>query len=378
MDKIRVLHVLTAMGRGGAETMVMNYYRATDKTKVQFDFLLHRNEKGAYEDEITEMGGKIYRMPALGPKNYFDYVKKLNLFFEEHPEYKIVHSHMNAYSYWVLKIAKKKKVPVRIAHSHTSIEPILKKIILKNTDFSTTAKDAVQSFLRYYVRRVASHYFTCGKKAGIWLFGKKNLRKTTIINNAVNTQLFTYNNNKAIEVSKQLGIENKKVIGHVGNFVEAKNHAFILKIFSEILNKNKNIVLVLVGDGYLKEKIEIEAENLKIRNNILFLGVRKDIPDLMQAFDLFLFPSLYEGLPMTLIEAQASGLKVVASSSITSEVNITELITYCDLIESKNHWANIIFENLEYQRKDTREQIIDAQYDIKSSASKLQQFYCNN
>lgn len=377
MKEIRVLQVLTSMDRGGAETMVMNYYRAIDRTKVQFDFLLHRDEKGAYEEEITAMGGKIFRMPPLGPKQYFKYLKKLALFFDDHPEYQIVHSHMNAYSYWVLKMAKQKNVGVRIAHSHTSIEPIFKKIILKNTDLKTTFKDAVQSFLRYGVRNVASHYFTCGQKAGRWLFGRHNGERAVIINNAVNSRRFAYNPKKAKEVANNLGLRGKVVIGHVGNFVEAKNHAFLIKVFDSLLKQRDNTVLVLVGHGYLKEKIREQALKLGIGSKVHFLGVRNDIPDLMQLFDIFLFPSLYEGLPMTLIEAQAAGLKIIASKSISDEVDVTGLIEFHDLNKDEDYWAEIILKNLSYNRANTHDKMVTANYDIENNAEKLLQFYCN-
>jgi len=375
---IRVLQVLTIMNLGGAETMIMNYYRHVDRTKVQFDFLLHREERGFFDDEIEQLGGKIFRMPAISPKNYFVYKRKLNLFFDEHPEYSIVHSHLNALSSIILGIAKRKHTPCRIAHSHLAVESgTFKKIFKKNTDIKATIKDSIQSLIRGKVAKVANHYFACGEKAGDWLFGIKNNEKITVINNAINASLFKYDFEKAIKFKEEFNLIDKKVIGHVGRFNEQKNHFLLIKIFNEVYKKDNNCVLVLIGDGNLKSRIEKEAKQLNISKNVLFLGLRDNIPDLLQGFDLFLFPSLYEGLPVTLVEAQASGLKVVTSSTVTKEVNITGLITYIDLNESESVWANTVINNLNYNRKNTLDQIKEGGYDIFENAKKLQTFYLN-
>jgi glycosyltransferase involved in cell wall biosynthesis len=375
---IRVLQVLTTMNLGGAETMIMNYYRHVDRTEVQFDFLLHRQEKDFFDDEIKSLGGKIYRMPAISPKNYFSYKKKLNLFFDEHPEYKIVHSHLNALSSIVLSVAKNKNIPYRIAHSHLAIESlVLKKILKKNTDIKATIKDSIQSLVRGKVAKVATHFFACGEKAGDWLFGQKNKAKVTIINNAINASLFTYDPAKANKIKEEFGLKNKKVIGHVGRFNEQKNHFLLIKIFNEIYKKDNNCLLLLIGDGNLKDKIKEEAKRLNIDENIHFLGLRDNIPELLQGFDLFLFPSLYEGLPVTLVEAQASGLKIITSSTVTKEVDITGLITYIDLEQPESDWAESVLSNINYNRKDTLNQIREGGYDIFENAKNLQTFYLN-
>lgn len=375
---IRVLQVLTIMNLGGAETMIMNYYRHVDRTKVQFDFLLHRQERGFFDDEIESLGGTIYRMPPISPKNYFIYKKRLNLFFDEHPEYSIVHSHLNALSSIVLSVANNKNIPYRIAHSHLAVESsVLKKVFKKNTDIKATTKDAIQSLVRGKVAKVATHFFACGEKAGDWLFGQKNKDKVTIINNAINASLFTYDAAKADKIKEEFGLKNKKIIGHVGRFNEQKNHFLLIKIFNEIYKKDNSSILLLIGDGNLKDKIKEEAKRLNIDKNIQFLGLRDNIPELLQSFDLFLFPSLYEGLPVTLVEAQAAGLKVVTSSTVTKEVDITGLITYIDLSTPEKDWADSVLSNINYTRKNTLEQIKKGGYDIFENAKNLQSFYLN-
>ncbi len=379
MDPIRVLQVITIMNRGGAETMIMNYYRAMDKSKVQFDFLVHRTEKGAYDDEIKALGGHIYHMPGIMPKNLIGYTKALNSFFKNHQEYKIVHSHLNAYSYWVLKAAKKNRVPIRIAHSHTAIEPIHKKLFLKNIDLTTTIKDMMQSIIRHLVPSLATHHFACGRKAAIWLFGKKNLDNVHILNNAIDAKKFTYNENVAAVEKKKLKLNGEYILGHVGSFGEPKNHAFLIDVFYQLLQKHSNMVLVLIGDGYLRTKIEQKAKDLNIFENIRFMGVQKDIPSLLQAFDLFLFPSLYEGLPVTLIEAQAAGLKIITSDRVTKEaVVVNDLVQFLPLDKSAMDWSKYILENKEYAREDTYTKIVEGCYDIHANAKELEQLYLNN
>lgn len=376
---IRVLQVLTIMNRGGAETMIMNYYRQIDRSKVQFDFLLHRDEEGAFDKEIASMGGKIFRMPAISPKNYYKYKRALAHFFDEHPEYQIIHSHLNALSTLVLKEAKARNIPLRIAHSHLAVEPLaIKKIFAPNTDVKATIKDSIQSLIRKKVRKYATHYFACGEKAGDWLYGIENRAQVEIINNAIDSKKFIYYRKTEKAVRKELDLEGKTVIGHVGRFNEQKNHFFLLEIFNHVLKMLPNSCLVLIGDGNLKPKIEERVKELNIEDNVLFLGLQDNIPRLLQTFDLFLFPSLYEGLPVTLIEAQASGIPIVASDTITSEVDITGLLTFCNLNDTPQYWADKVVKNTNHKRENTYNLIVDGKYDIAENAKKLQEFYLNS
>ena len=375
-EPIRILQVLTIMNLGGAETMIMNYYRHVDRTKVQFDFLLHRSERGYFDDEIETLGGKIYRMSAIRPQSHFAYKKKLEIFFEEHPEYKIVHSHLNALSSTILKVAKTKGIQTRIAHSHLAVEPfVIKKIFKKNTDITATVKDAIQSLIKYKVPINATDYFACGIKAGEWLFGKKNADKVTVINNAIDSSLFIYDTQKSIVTKKKLNVSGKKVIGHVGRFNEQKNHFFLIKIFNEIYKKDKNCVLALAGIGNLMPQIKKEVEKFNLQNQVLFLGLQKNIPELLQGFDLFLFPSLYEGLPVTAIEAQSSGLPIITSNTVTTEADITGLMTFLDLNDPEEKWADEVLENINYDRINTSAKIKKGGYDIYENAKNLQNFY---
>lgn len=373
---IRVLQVLTIMNRGGAESMIMNYYRTVDRTKVQFDFLLHRKEKGAFDDEIKQLGGKIYRLNSISFRNIVAYKKSLNRFFKEHQDYKIVHAHLNALSVFVLKAAYRNKIPVRIAHSHTSLYKVnLNPFSKDRNTLSFIFKFFAQNMLKRVLPKYANFYYSCGHKAARWLFGDKRINEVKIINNAINSELFKYDKLKAVKYKNELQLNDKLIIGHVGNFVTEKNHSFLIDIFYELRKLKNNCCLILVGGGNISQYVE-KVKALKIENDVHFLGVRDDVDGLLQAMDIFLFPSTNEGLPVTLIEAQASGLKIIASNEVSAEIDITGLISFLSLNQPPGEWAEKILSLPIENRSITTNKIIDGGYDIKINASKLQAFYC--
>lgn len=361
-EPIRILHVVTYMGRGGLETMIMNYYRHIDRSKVQFDFLTHRDFKADYDGEIESFGGKIFHLPKLVPWSR-KYKKALNVFLAEHPEYKIVHVHQDCLSSVILKAAKKNNLPVRIAHSHSS-----------NQD--KNLKYLIKLYYKRYIAKYATHLFACGKDAGDWMFGGAPYE---IINNAIDTKKYEYNPEIRSKMRKELGInDNDFVIGHVGRFNSVKNHTFLLDIFNEFKKLQKNSVLLLVGDGELRSSIEKKAKELNITNDVIFTGVRSDVPDLMQAMDCFVFPSLYEGLPVTLIEAQSSGLPCIVSSEVPSDCDKTDLVEHIPLSDSVNVWVKHILNRKNKEREKYSEAIANLGYDININAKKLENFYIEN
>lgn len=360
MDPIRVLQVVTIMNRGGLETMIMNYYRKIDRTKIQFDFIVHRMERGDYDDEIEAMGGKIYRMVNIRPGNYHKYFKQLDEFFKIHNEYKVVHSHINENSGFVLRAAKKYGIECRIAHSHLS-------------DLKLDYKYPFRIYGRYYLNKYVNEYFACSKRAGQWLF--KNPKKNIIVlNNAVDVNSFKINKEKRLKLRTELNLNDKFVIGHVGRFNPQKNHTFLIDIFSEIYKKKENAVLLLIGEGYLLQEIKEKVKKLNLQDKVLFLGLRSDIPDLMQSMDLFLFPSLYEGLPVVLIEAQAAGLKIVTSTGVTKETDLTNSLEFYDLQCTSKEWADKIL-SLDTKKIDYSEILRKKGYDSNTNASWLVDFY---
>ena len=353
---IRILHIVTYMGRGGLETMLMNYYRAIDRTKVQFDFLTHRDFRADYDDEIEALGGKIYRLPNLNPFGR-SYLGALDRFFREHPEYRIVHSHLDCMSAIPLKAAKKHGVPVRIAHSHSSRQD----------------RDLKYPLKLLFKRRIsgqATQLFACGKEAGKWMFGTDDFR---VLNNAIDAERYRFDPVVRQEVRRELGIPaDAPVVGHVGRFMAPKNHCFLLRIFAELPDHAR---LLLVGDGELRAENEQLAEELGIRDRVIFAGLRSDVDRMLQAMDVFVFPSLYEGLPLSVIEAQAAGLPCLISDKVPIECKKTDLVSQIPLDASPAEWAETVLSAAEAPRGDTLAQIREAGFDIRANAEWLQNYY---
>ena len=353
---IRVLHIVTYMGRGGLETMIMNYYRHIDRNKVQFDFLVHRDFEADYDNEIETMGGRIYRLPQLNPIGK-QYLSELNLFFAEHSEYKIVHCHLDCMAGIPLKAAKKYGVPVRIAHAH-------------NSNQTKDAKYILKLFFKRNIPKYATKLFACGTQAGQWMFKTDDFH---VMNNAIDVSQYTYSNIVASEMRKALGIlPGEKVCGHVGRFMAQKNHEFLVYVFAKMPSNTK---LLLVGDGELHESMEKLAEELGVRDRVLFMGVRADVNRLLQAMDIFVFPSLYEGLPVSLIEAQAAGISCIVSDRVPRECKIIDNMEFLSLDESAEVWAEHIMQHMNDKRSDAAKEICKAGYDIVKNAEWLQNFY---
>lgn len=355
---LRILHIVTYMGRGGLETMIMNYYRNVDRTKVQFDFLVHRNFKADYDDEIEDMGGVIYRLPTLNPLSR-KYLKALKTFFQEHRQYSVVHSHLDCLSAIPLKVAKDSGVPVRIAHSHTSNQDKNLKYLIK----------------RYYRRKipnVTTNLLACSDDAGKWMFGDN---KYEILPNAIDANKYIYNELTRNEMRKEFDLNDDIVVGHVGRFDFVKNHIFLIQVFNEIKKKLPKARLLLVGDGERRFYIEQEIEKLGLSNSVIFTGVRTDVDKILQVMDVFVFPSLYEGLPVTLIEAQAAGLPCIISDKVPIECKKTHLVKQVSLSEEADVWAKEAILALEISRENTYSQIKISGFDIQENARGLQEFY---
>lgn len=358
---IRVLQVVNNMHRAGLETMLMNYYRNIDRTKIQFDFLTHRPEKGDYDDEIISMGGKVYYAPRLYPQNYLQYFKWMKKFFKEHPEYKIIHSHIDAMSYLPLLAAKLNKIPVRIAHSH-------------NTSIDKDFKLPLKLFFKKLLPSVATNFCACGKEAGEFLFPKK---KSVFIPNAIDIKKFLYNEEVRRKKRKELGIENKFVIGNIGRLSYQKNHKFLIEIFYEILKKEKESLLLIIGIGEKEKELKEQVKKLNIEKKVCFLGKREDVAELYQAMDLFLMPSFFEGVPVVGIEAQFSGLPCIFSDKVPKEIKFKKDIIFLPLNVSSQLWCNEVSKikgkNIKRNIKDFENSI----YDIKNAKIELEKLYLN-
>lgn len=357
--EIRVLHIVTYMGRGGLETMLMNYYRNINRKKVQFDFLVHRDFEADYDQEILDMGGRIYHISRLIPWSSA-YRKELKKFLKEHSEYRIVQVHQDCLSSVALQCAKAVGVPIRIAHSHSA----------------GAVKNLKYPIKLYYMKKIpqyATKLFACGQQAGDWMFGNNNYQ---IIRNAIDIKKYQYSEIKNIEVREKMDLKENIVVGHVGNFTEAKNHLFLLQIFREIIELEPNARLLLIGDGEKKEFLEKKVRELGLNDTVIFLGRRSDVNELMQCMNVFVFPSLYEGLPVTMIEAQAAGVQCIISDQVSEECVVTQnLVSKMKLTDAPMVWAKKILEKAKLPRSNHAMEIEKAGYDIGKSAKELEAFY---
>lgn len=365
----RVLILDTVMDRGGAETMTMNYFRNMDRTKITYDFLVHRDYKAEYEDEIISMGGQIYRICPPYPQNWFKYIRSIKKIFKEHPEYRIIHCNMMELGYPAYMAAKKCGIPVRICHAHIAPDKV-----------NITVKSIIRSIYKSKMKREITHKFACGKDAAKWVFGENNISDVVYIKNAIDSDKYKYRPEIASEVRKEFDLGDRFVVGHVGRFFLQKNHSFIVEIFRCIAQMDDKAVLMLVGGGELDDAIMNQTKNaIKIAglsDRVIFTGVRSDVDRLIQAFDVFILPSLFEGFPVVLVEAQAAGLKCVISDTVSSECDITGNIESISLNEDASFWAErILSYKKSYKKEDMQQTIIDAGYDIHSNAKWLEDYY---
>lgn len=360
---IRVLQVLGSLNMGGAETMIMNLYRKIDKKKFQFDFIVHGDDIGVYEEEIKKLGGKIYRMPKYKLYNHFSYKKAWTKFFKTHKEYKIIHGHMRSTASIYLKIAKKYKL-VTLSHSH-------------NTSNGRGFSSIVKYLFQLKIRKIADYLLACSYDSAVWLYGKKcaSSEKCFIINNAIDVDNFVFNIETRDKIRKQFNLENKFVIGQVGRLATTKNHMFTLDLFKDYLLVNKDAFLMLIGDGPLENEIEGYIKKHNLEDKVIMLKNRSDINELMQAMDLFIMPSIYEGLPLTLVEAQSASLPCVISSNISAGFLIDSLIHKNSLDASKDSWIELIEKNKNEIRCDRRKEISKQGFDIKTNVKWLEKFY---
>lgn len=356
-NPIRVLQVIRHMNVGGAETFLMNVYRNIDRKKVQFDFLV--NGKGFFDEEIKNLGGKIYYMDYITQIGQIKYKKKLKTFFKEHLEYTIIHSHIDQVSGIILEVAKEVGVTNRIAHSHST----------RNTN--GLIGKLYKMYLQSKINKNATVLLACGEDAAKWLY-KSQWKKAIIIKNGINIERFKFSEKKRKKIRKELDINDETmVIGHVGRFSKVKNQEFLVKIYKEYERNNPNSLLIMVGKGEEKEKIEKLVSSEHLESKIKFLGLRQDTDSIYSAMDYMIFPSLYEGISIALIEAQTSGLKILASDTIDKNTDISGNIEWVSLNELPSEWCKHIINVKD--RKIDKERVVD--YDIKRTTKKLQEIY---
>jgi glycosyltransferase involved in cell wall biosynthesis len=364
---IRVLQITPTMNRGGIETFLMNIYRNIDRKKVQFDFLLNSKKECSYNKEILELGGRLHYVPPRS-QGIIKNRKALNSFYSNHPEYKIVHQHLSSLSYLEpIKFARRHKISHRIVHSHNTKQS------------GSSIHTLIHRINKLFIDSIATDYFACSKLAAKWLYPNKILsaNKHIIINNAIDTKNFIFDVKIREEKRKEFNIKNEVVIGHVGRFTPQKNHRYLIDIFKSYIERFKFAKLLLIGDGPLRQEIEKKVNNLALNDYVIFTGIRSDIPELLQAMDVFVMPSLHEGLPVTLVEAQASGLPCVLANTITKEVGVIDVMKWTSLEDSPDKWADKIESLIKVERRNAMNDMKVAGFDIVSVAESLQEFYLN-
>lgn len=364
-EPIRVLHVLGGLEAGGAESFVMNLYRAIDREKIQFDFVKHVSHRGVFEDEIVQMGGRIYKCPQYTGKNHIAYCKWWNDFLAGHSEYRVIHGHVRSTASIYLEIAKKHGL-VTIAHSHSTSN---------GSGFSSVVKDIMQR----PIRQQANYLFACSDKAGKWLFGDKALTQPNyrMIPNGIDLQRFAFNDEMRNQMRNELEIaEDTFVLGHIGRITAPKNHKFLVELFAEYYQENPNSKMLLVGDGELYETVRQQCTRLGIRDAVIMVGSKTNTEDYYQVMDVFVFPSLWEGLPVSVVEAQANGLPCLLSGVITHDVDLTDQVQYLPLSEKKIWLETIAAVQKKKRLAITTDNMLKLQpFDATVVARKMQDFY---
>ncbi len=357
---IRVLHCVVGMNYGGYETFIMNVYRNIDKNKVQFDFLTSID--GVFDCEINDLGGRIYKIPFITKVGPYIYNRNLIKFFKTHSEYKIVHSHMDKFSGMIMRAADKCKIPIRIAHSHST------------GNEGNIAYRVVKDYYGRYINKHCTHRFACSEKAGKWLFNNVQFK---VIKNGINIHNYLPNAEVRKKIRAELGFDNKYVFGHVGRFNATKNHKFLIDVFNEIKKRKVDVLLLLVGDGELHDDIITYAKGCGIEKDLILFGTTNCVGDVLQSMDCFVFPSIHEGLGIALIEAQAAGLICIASDSVPSDADFSSTVKYLSLKESSAKWAEQILSHSP-NISNIEQKIIKSGYDINSTANILELFYISH
>ena len=365
-DPIRVAHIMGYMAGGGVEATTMNHYRLLDHAKVQYDFIVYKDSPNVPLEEIKNYGGRVFYVPPIMHLNSFE--NELSQILQiTNPD--IVHSNLNALSVFPLRVAKKAGIPIRIAHSHStsnSKEPL---------------RNAAKRILRLRSKVYPTHLASCSIDSAIWLFGKQAVenRKVRYIKNAIDLPHYAFNTSHRNELRKQYGLEGKHVLGQIGRFTSQKNYSFSMDVVAKLVSLDPNMIFVALGSGNLMQQIKQKAISLNISDHVMLLGNQNNAHAWYSAFDALLFPSLYEGLPLTMIEAQAAGLPIIASDRVTPEAFIDEeLITVLPLNSPTTIWAHKVteaFKQTSHNRQVNIDRFTQEGYEIHESASRLQNWY---
>lgn len=325
----RILHVTSVLNFGGIETLIMNIFRNIDREKIVFDFLVVREDNGFFEEEIKALGGRIYKIPALKKVGYFKFKKELDYFFKSHSEYDIVHSHINALSGIILESAKRHNVKTRIAHSHTAFPKY------------SFAEKVIKNHFKKSIIKNATDFFACSKNASEWLFGEK-AQSSIIIKNGIDTKIFSFSPKQRELCRNDLNIDDKFVIINIGRFSKEKNHSFLISVFDEVLKINPDAFLICIGNGHLKGKAKDLIHKLNLDEKVLLLESTENVARFLNAADVYVSTSIFEGFGTSVAEAQFNSLSCVLSDIHSIEVDLFGKCNFLSLKETAENWARTI------------------------------------
>lgn len=362
-EPIHILHFTTKLGTGGVQSFLVNYARHMEPKQIVFDFAVQTDEMQRYDTEMCDLGGRVFSIHSMTDSltKYFWDVYHL---CKEHPEISVAHSHLNYRNVVPLLAARLAGVPIRISHSHNAYEAASK------------AKEIARKIYQAFLPVFATEAWGCSKKANIWLYGKQR-KNTKVIHNAVSVQQYRFQDEIRVGIRRKLGIQNQDIVWvHVGTFGEAKNHKFLLELFADYLKKMGTAQLLLCGDGTLRTQIEKQIKDLNLEKNVILLGMTDQVPVLLMAADVFVLPSLYEGLPLSTVEAQASGLPCVVSNAVPQEAVFMENVCVCNRFDT-HIWCDAIekMRSVRLDRGIGADRARQAGYDINTEAQKLQNLY---
>ena len=362
---IRVLHLFTTLDNGGVESFLYNYYSNMNHKEIVFDFVVPGEKRGFLEDDIEGMNSHIYHV-VLFKKHPFLQLKQLSNIIKN-GNYDVIHCH-GYKSFIGIVLGKKYHISNRIIHSHMAFvkESFISKIGRK--------------IITFIIKKSSTDFFVCGLDAAKWLYGEKfyNSGNVKIINNAIDLDRFKFNSSNRNLFRKELHISDEILIGNVARLSKQKNQIYSLKIIKKLLDEKINAKLVLIGNGEDEELLKKEAKKLRVDSSTLFLGIRSDVNRLLSGLDIFILPSLYEGLPVVLAEVQASGLNCLVSNTVTDEIKVTDNIYYLPLNDDCANWVNYIkkiCKQKKYDRIKNYNNMKGGKYDIKCQSEELYKYY---
>lgn len=364
---MRVLQVIGVMDRGGAETMVMNLYRAMDRERVQFDFLVHEQREGDYDAEIVSLGGRIFRAPRYNGINGIAYRRCIRSLFASHPEWRVVHGHIGSCAPLYLSEAKRVGA-FAIAHSHAQ-------------NYGNGISGVAFNIAAHPVRRIADYFMACSKEAGLDRFGPSIVEgnRFAIVPNGIDVASYACDERVHVEAKADYGLAGRPVVCHTGRLIPVKNHEFLLEVFARVVQSFPNAVLLLAGRGDLEEQIRVRVNELGLKKAVFFLGVVDDVPRLLRAADVFVFPSINEGLALSVVEAQASGLPTIASTGVPELAVVSDRVCRMPLSSGVEAWATECVDKLRFslssERSDACDQVREHGFDIADTSVRLAAFY---